>query len=355
MRLSGLPWHPLNLHGVKTGSEVFILLHISKDAPRLRIKFLVHSWPGKFSILCSSCYIGIHKSLPPVMSPPQRFFCAPLGGSTSPLTSAASCKSGGEKEVFLQLGVLNLIFNSCKAAECPALGLLLPLPACGDWQWTFILTGSDSELLQLHRLLMNPLITEAKQEHQNWAPASSNRINWETTARKWKLTFNWKLIENGKRIDNSNYWSFFQGQMITSTSNTPFLSLQNFLLGYIWHRTDFILYFRNLLLLAQLPKMLFLKWALSFQPNISGGNRCLPIQRQAGYSGRQKIPPRTAKIKHIPLEELLPPKYISKIHSRIFIILFSLSKNTSNIKITGRREVRGKDLPLSWFYSPGWL
>lgn len=110
---------PLNLHGVKTGSEVFILLRISKDARRLRIKFLVHSWPSKFSMLCSSCYIGIHKSLPPVLSPSQRCFCAPLGGSTSPLTSAAPCKLGGKKEVFLQL---NLIFNSCKAAECPAWG-----------------------------------------------------------------------------------------------------------------------------------------------------------------------------------------------------------------------------------------
>lgn len=114
-------WHPLNLHGVRTGSEVFILLHISKDARRLRIKFLVHSWPSKFSMLCSSCYIGSHKSLAPVMSPPQRCFCAPLGGSTSPLPSAAPCKWGGEKELLLQLRViLNLIFNSCQAAECPA-------------------------------------------------------------------------------------------------------------------------------------------------------------------------------------------------------------------------------------------
>lgn len=153
-------WHPVNLHGVTTGSQVFILWHISEDAPRLRIKSLVHSWPGECSIPCSSCDIRIHKSLPPVLSPSQRCFCAPLGGSTSPLTSA---NYGGEKEVLLQPTVLNLIFNSCKPG--------VPAP-------TFSLQGFAVRIsLDWLRFwaapaTMNPLIREAKQEHQNWAPAS---------------------------------------------------------------------------------------------------------------------------------------------------------------------------------------
>lgn len=60
---------------------------------------------------------------------------------------------------------------------------------------------------------------------------------------------------------------------------------------------------------------------------------------KAGWiSWNTTIPPRTAKIKSMPMEELLPPKCISKIHPRIFLSLFPLSKNTSNIKLAGRRE-----------------
>lgn len=98
-------------YSVKTGSEVFILLHISKDAWRLWRKFLVHWWPSKFSIICSYYYIEIHKSLTPVMSWLQCLFSAHSNpccllywlisrGSTSQLTFAAFCKLQSKKECF---------------------------------------------------------------------------------------------------------------------------------------------------------------------------------------------------------------------------------------------------------------
>lgn len=94
--------------------------------------------------------------------------------------------------------------------------------------------------------------------------------------------------------------------------------------------------------MTQLPKMLFVS-TLGYE-HIHFNQTSQEVTGACQFKGRldileHKIPPRTAKIKYIPLEELLPPKCISKIHPRIFIIsLFSLSKNTSNIKIAGMRE-----------------
>lgn len=136
--------------------------------------------------------------------------------------------------------------------------------------------------------------------------------------------------------------------MMTSTSNTHFLSQQNFPIAYLcsseqisfcvsgtcsyWH---------------SFPKCCLGCEHTHFNQTSQDS--------QAGWIfWNTKIPPRTAKIKSSPLEELLPLKHISKIHPRIFISFFSLSKNTRNIKITGRREVGGR-MCQSWFYSPGWL
>lgn len=154
-------WHLLNLHGGRTASEVFILLHISKDARRLRIKFLVHSWPSKFSMLCSSCYIGGHKSLSPVMSPPQRCPCAPLGALHHPW-HLQPLQSGGQRSCSFSWWILTWFFKWFLTWFLTPARLLSAQP--GITAPTFSTEGSA---------MMNPLIREAKQEHHKWAPASS--------------------------------------------------------------------------------------------------------------------------------------------------------------------------------------
>lgn len=165
--------HPLNLHGVKTGSEVFILLHISKDARRLRIKFLVHSWPSKFSTLCSSCYIGSHQSLPQWCHHHRGAFVPLWGALHHPWHLQPPANEEGKRSCSFSWGWFLTWFLTPARLLSAQPGITAPTFITEGSAMKIHLHSSDFELLQLHRLLMNPLIREAKQEHQKWAPASS--------------------------------------------------------------------------------------------------------------------------------------------------------------------------------------